>query len=147
LDFLSFILARRTLCRLSSHPDALQAMFTLRQNQIEALDQLSRESFVERMLVHLNRFFPEHCRALGDASMREAIDHGIERAETYGIVNERDVCLYIDLMFGFGRDFDTDPELPWAAEVLNDEQIAAPKQRINRLHEVALEEASRAGGG
>jgi len=122
-------------------------MLSLRQDQMDDMHALTRGVFVDRMVEHLNQFFPKHCAALGVSGVREAIDYGIERASSYGIVGERDVCLYIDLMFGFGKDFDTDPELPWAASVLNDERIAGAKQRINILHETAVREASQAGGG
>lgn len=125
-------------------------MITINPDQQAALNALSRENFVERVTTHLQRFFPQHCAALGPAGVREAIDRGIVRAGHYGIVGERDVVLYLDLMFAFGPDFDTDPNLPWAAAILTDERVPAPKQRINRLHDAALAhtaEASRANGG
>lgn len=125
-------------------------MIVINPEQQAALNALSRENFIERVTGHLQRFFPQHCAALGPDGVREAIDHGIDRAGGYGIVGERDVVLYLDLMFAFGRDFDTDPNLPWAAAILTDERIPAPKQRINRLHAAALAhtaDAAQAQGG
>lgn len=122
-------------------------MVTITAEQMAALDGLNRALYVERVTAHLTRFFPEHCTALGPAGLREAIDHGIARAASYGIIGERDVCLYLDLMVAFGRDFDQDPNLPWAAAILNDDAIPAPKQRINRLHDAALAHTARLAGG
>ena len=125
-------------------------MITITAEQMAALNALSRKQFITRATVHLQRFFPQHCATLGPAGVHAAIDYGIDRADGYGIVGERDVALYLDLMFAFGRDFDTDPALPWAAAILTDPRIPAPKQRINRLHDAALAhtaDAARAQGG
>jgi hypothetical protein len=37
---------------------------------------------------------------------------GVLRAKAYGIQAERDMVKYLNLMFVFGRDFDTEFELP-----------------------------------
>ena len=71
------------------------------------------------MLVHLRKFFPKQCAALGELQLRETIGHGIRRAAHYGITAKRDVCKYIDLMIVFGRDFDSDKRFRWAREILD----------------------------
>ena len=114
-------------------------MFNIRKEQLEALSQASLKSFEERMVTHLNKFFQPQCQALGDPKTRESIHYGIQRAKTYGIISERDVCLYIDLMFAFGRDFDKDPNYSLAAQILTDKSNSDPTQRINKLFETALE--------
>jgi hypothetical protein len=98
------------------------------------------------MVVHLNKFFPEHCAALKEAGTREAIRYSVTRAAHYQIVTERDVCKYTDLMFAFGRDFDQDPELPWAAAILNDENLKDPTGKINILYDEAMKHVRQAGG-
>lgn len=60
----------------------------------------------------------QQCNAMGEPQLRETIQYGIQRATAYGIVGNSDVCKYIDLMVVFGRDFDTAPRFPWAAEIL-----------------------------
>jgi hypothetical protein len=93
-------------------------MLTIRQAQFAVLSQLEVQKFEDWMLVHLKKFFPRQCAALGDTRLRETIQHGIERAAVYGLTSKRDVCKYIDLMIVFGRDFDTDRRYRWAGEIL-----------------------------
>ena len=111
----------------------------LRREQIEVFRELMSKRFEDRMVAHLERHFPEQCRALGEAGTREAIQYGIEQAASYRIVAERDVCKYIDVMFAYGRDFDTDPKLPWAGAILRDETLGGPRDRVDRLCSVAIE--------
>lgn len=119
-------------------------MFKIRKEQLEAFKRVAVDNYEDRMVVHLKKFFPEQCAELGYAKIRETIQYGIRRAASYGIVAERDVCLYLDIMFTFGRDFDKDSKFPWAQHILNNKALSDPTARINRLHDVALEHV-RAG--
>jgi len=119
--------------------DDTQKRPMIRQKQMEAFSQAAIQSFEDRMVIHLNEFFSEQCKALGEQKTREAIRYGIQRAAIYGIVSELDVCDYIDLMFAFGRDFDKDPQLPWAGQILNDLTIKNPTIKVNYLYDTAME--------
>ena len=119
-------------------------MFKIRKEQLDALSQASLKGFEERMVVHLNKFFQPQCRPLGEVKVREWIHYGIQRAKSYGIISERDVCKYIDLMFAFGRDFDKDRNYSLALQILTDEEITDPTQRINKLFDTALERLRQA---
>ena len=109
-------------------------MFNLRKQQHETIAQAERQRFEDWMVGHLNRFFPEHCVALGEDGVRQAIADGISRSENYGIISQRDVCKYTDMMFAYGRKFDENESLPWAAEILNDESLEGqPSKKMDRL--------------
>ncbi len=108
-------------------------MLTIRQDQKDVFQTVAENDFVERMLVHLNKFFPKHYEALGESNCRELVDQGIKNAATYDIVNERDVCKYIDLMVSFGVDFDKDPKLPWAGKMLKDESWKNASEKTDAL--------------
>jgi len=94
-------------------------MLKVRRTQIEVFSELSCARFEERMLTHLGQFFPTQCEALGQRQLGEIIQSGIRSAATYGIVAERDVCLYIDAMILSGRHSSIDHNLPWAQEILH----------------------------
>ncbi len=113
-------------------------MFTIRKEQMDAFSIPVNEDFKKWVFVHLTEFFPDQCRAIGDPAVSDAIMHGITRAQSYGIRHQADVCTYIDLMFVFGRDFDIDRHLPWAASILNDSSIVDSKARIDRLYDEAM---------
>ena len=102
-------------------------MLTIRKEQMAVFAQAEIRKFEDRVVIHLNKFFPRQCEALGDSKLRETIRYGIKRAATYGITAARDVRKYIDAMVALGRDFDTDRRLPWAGEILRARAISGIK--------------------
>jgi hypothetical protein len=121
-------------------------MLIIRKPQLEALGARHRSAFAARMGEHLQRFFPERCRALGAEGVAEAIEHGITRSALYGITSERDVCKYIDLMFVFGRDLDRAESHPWAARILARHATTAPGALVEALLDKAMRMMHRAYG-
>jgi len=109
----------------------------LRKAQIEALSRAVMKGFEDRMAAHLERFFPDDHALLGDVGVRAEIRRGIERAKRYGIVCERCVCKFLDVLFAFGRGFDTSVAFPWAAAILTDRRIADELLRAERLFQAA----------
>jgi hypothetical protein len=93
-------------------------MLIIRQAQFAVLSQNETRKFENWMSAHLYRFFPAECAAAGDDRVMETIRYGILRAAAHGVADKRDVCRYIDLMAVFGRDFDRDPKLRWASDIL-----------------------------
>lgn len=111
-------------------------MLKLREEQMLVLARASQQAFEDRALAHVHQYFTSRCEVLGTEGVREALQHGIERARSYGFTSERNLCKYLNLMFTFGLNFDLDPELPWAAELLG--LGGAPSRRMARLYETAL---------
>jgi len=121
-------------------------MPVIRNEQMDQLGKNEQKKFEDKMVVHLKEFFPDECREVGDDEVRQSIRYGVERAETYGITDERDVCSYIDVMYAFGPDFDKDPACSWAARILNDPDIEDGSQRADELHEEAIRQAAALEG-
>jgi hypothetical protein len=117
-------------------------MFTIRQAQMDRFAEASRQEFDDRMVAHVQRFFPDQYQAMGDAAARRLIRHGHARANGYGIVGEADVGRYITLVFGYGRDFDENE--PWAREVLADPVLTDPRTKMHCLYKAAVEHAQEA---
>jgi hypothetical protein len=109
-------------------------MFTLRKEHMDALAQATLDRFAADMYTHLKEAFPASCESMGEAGVQEQIQYGISKAKSYEIEMHRDICRYIDLMFTFGRDFDTDPKVEWAGRILNDHGIPDPATRIDQLY-------------
>lgn len=120
-------------------------MLKIRDEQIRALGLHSKEQFVHRAMAHLREHFPDPFQTMRHSDLRSLCDHGIERAGSYGIESQRDLCKYLSLMVVFGRDFDTDRRLPWAVETLNDPTLG-PMLRLNRVYADALEHADEGRG-
>jgi hypothetical protein len=107
-------------------------MLIINKEQMTALREKKRRDFVKRMVDYLQRTFPKQAGSLGDAGLREEIQHGMETADQYRMVSEREVARYIELMFYLGRDFDTSPQTPWATAILND-RFSSAANRLRRL--------------
>jgi len=112
-------------------------MLIIRDDQKEVLGNYMLKKFENALVDHLNQYFPEKCRALGETGVLENIRLGIERAKSYGIVIEYQVSLYINLMFTLGRNFDSDPDLPWAIETLKDPSLDGTSEKIETLCQLA----------
>ena len=112
-------------------------MLTIRKEQFAVFQQAASESFQDRMLSHINEFFPQSLEQHGELDIRELIAYGIQRAATYNFQLEPDVCNYIDLMIVFGRDFDRDPALAWASAILNDPALQGPSAKVAELQRAA----------
>lgn len=113
-------------------------MLIIRQEQMDEFIRKAAKNFEDWMVAHLMKFFPAECQILGDPGVRATIRYGIEKAERYGIATERGVCKYIDLMYALGQDFDTNPDLPWVQEILQDETLPDPEERMVRLCHIAI---------
>jgi len=68
---------------------------------------------------------------IGDEQLRVALRQAMERADTYGFTNRGPIRLYIELMFLYGNDFDTDPQYPSLGKVLN-----APGDQMLRAEQI-----------
>ena len=116
-------------------------MLVMRKEQMAALKQLAQHGFEAEMLDHLAGFSPRLFKLAGKEAMQRAISFGIERAKSYGFDLRGPVRLYLELMVLFGSHFDTDPQYPWAAEILADAKSASvpQAQRAERLYMKAVE--------
>jgi hypothetical protein len=120
---------------------------------MEAYREAAMRDFETRMVAHMGRFFPELAQAAGPPQLRELVRLGIERARPYGIVVERDVCKFVDLMLVLGPRFDE--ELAWARAILLQTE-RGPWRRLDEIFDRAdalaregesRDDASTPGGG
>lgn len=113
----------------------------IRSEQVQVFEQAAVRNFEDRMIEHLREFVPRHFKMLEEADFRKIIQYGWERAKSHRLTSERSVRIYIQLVLMLGSSFDSDPQMPWAAEILNDESIQDETERIDRLHDKAWDYA------
>jgi hypothetical protein len=107
----------------------------VRNAQLQALGQVSARAFEDEMLMHLAAFSPPLYKAVKEDRLRETIRLGVARAAKYGFTQRGPVRLYLELMLLFGSDFDTDPQYPWAGQVLQDEAFGPEMRRADYLYQ------------
>ncbi len=95
-----------------------ESMLVIRSSQLAVLGRLGWKSFESEMWAHLREHFPIDCDLMGEVQAREVIRYGIERADAHGFTTRSQMRRYIDLSLSLGTDFDRDPQLPWAAQIL-----------------------------
>jgi hypothetical protein len=122
-------------------------MLEIREEQLTAFEQAALKNFEDQMVEHLKEFTPQHCEVIGEAGVRHVIRLGMARSKKkYGLTNQGPVRFYIELMFMFGSDFDTDPLLPWVAEILNDTTTPDQMVRAERLYGTLMDYVEKVAG-
>lgn len=112
-------------------------MLTIRKEQLAAFGKPALKAFEGHVVVHVKKYFPGECEKLGAEKVQEFVQFGTQKAATYGIVAERDVCKYIDFMMVYGREFDVDPKLPWASSILKKQTLKNSTTKIDHLYKAA----------
>ena len=118
----------------------------IRDEQMKVFEQAALRSFEDEMVKHIKQFAIKHSEIIGDQGVREVVRMGIERAKKHGLTNRGPVRFYIELMFMLGSDFDTDPQYPWAGEILNDPGIVDQMERADRLYDKAMNYVEKVAG-
>lgn len=112
-------------------------MLEIRTEQMKAFQLAGIRMFEDRMVAHLEDFAPSHFKILEEADIRKAIRFGMARAQDHGFTTERNLRLYIEKIFMLGSGFDSDPQFPWAAEILGDHTSLSDDRRMDRLSDTA----------
>ena len=124
-------------------PPAAPSVLIIRDSQIAAFEAEMRRSFERRAAEHLARL--PGC-AVGPEQAGPLVARGIARAAAYGIVAERDVVLFLELMARLGEDFDERPGLAWARALLASAALT-PSARMQRVFDAAVRSAAEGGRG
>src|SRR4029450_5072165 len=121
-------------------------MLEIRSEQMTAFEQAALIAFEDEMVEHLKNFSPQHCEVMGESRVRSVIQLGMARARTYGFTNRGPARFYLEMMFMFGTDFDSDPLLPWVLTILNDPATPDQMVRADRLYEGLMDYAEKVAG-
>jgi len=115
-------------------------MLTIRKEQFDEIGRRLAHRWEDTMVLHLETFFPERCAELGEQGVRDAIELGQKKAAKYDIHTERDICKFLNFMFALGFDFDTDPEYPWAKEILTNPVYTRSNLKMHLMEKAAYGE-------
>jgi hypothetical protein len=111
----------------------------IRPTQMDEMREKRRHDFVQKLVAHVQGYFPEAYRNLGHDEIVRIVDYLVNRAEQHGLRTEQELCHYVNLAFIFGRDFDEDSNLPWAGAILKAPDIRTSADRVHHLLEAAHE--------
>ena len=98
------------------------------------------------MVDHLAKFSPPLWRVAGEQPWRAVVRWGIARAEAWGWQLRGPIRLYLELMLLFGSHFDSDPQYPWAGDILRNKSAVSEFQRAEWLWEKTLDYQAKVAG-
>lgn len=110
-------------------------MLVIRSDQMKILEAAMVRNFEGRVMRHLRRSFAPYVGSMGTEELAALIRHGVNKADAYGIARELDVVTFVEFMVRYGRAFYSDPNLPWAVQVLQDQTLGGP-EKISKLKEL-----------
>jgi len=107
----------------------------IRPEQMKTFEQTARIPFEDEMVTHSKEFTPRLCEVLGEKQLRVALRYAMDRANGYEFTFRGPLRLFIEMMFLFGSAFDTDPQYPWASQILRspDDQMRRAEQLFNKI--------------
>jgi len=117
-------------------------MFQLREPHLQAFQKVAYSNFEERAIAHFRKCFPSKTRELSDDDLRNRLHAAQTRAHRYGLASEKQIIQFVDTGFLSGENFDSDPQLSWPGEVLNDPAKSAD-ERAARLYQRAIKESKQ----
>ncbi|EYF06144.1 hypothetical protein [Chondromyces apiculatus] len=120
-------------------------MFLVRDTQVRAFEQIALTEFEDEMVRHCRESSPHRCRLLSEAALRRAIQGALEGASRHGFTHRGPARLYVDLTFLLGSGFDSDPQVPWAAEALGEAGLGQ-SYRAEALHREVCAYLEEIGG-
>jgi hypothetical protein len=121
-------------------------MLVIRKEQLDVLTQSLMQGFEDEMVEHLAEFSPPLFKAIKEEQMRKVVRFGFEKCDKYGFTLRGPMRLYLEMMLLFGSHFDTDPQYPWAAEILFDRHSVAQMQRADWLYEKIVDYQEKVSG-
>lgn len=92
----------------------------IREAQFEALQNALTAKVEMEFVEQCYKFSPPLCKAAGDRGVLQTVRNGMERAQSYSFSDKDHIQFYIEMMLVLGSEFDSDPQFPWAAEILQD---------------------------
>jgi len=98
----------------------VRPMLLIRAAQMAAFYDVAVEKYVADSLPRIQRRFAADYARLGRGGVEALVREGVARARRYAVEADAEVDRFIDLMLTVGVDFDSRPEMEWAANILED---------------------------
>ena len=109
----------------------------IRHEQMLTLAERARETFISLQAARLRSVFSQETATLDSVALRSLVESAFNRAQSYGVVNEQDVELFLDCTLLLAPDFDYNPRFPWAGESLNDAHLTGT-EKMSVIHDHLL---------
>ena len=113
-------------------------MFVIRNEHMDALRPAPDQSFVQEMVAHVRNCFPDKTANQNDVALTKYIETAINKARTYLLYGEQDLCRLINISMIHGLDWEASEDRRWLHEGLMNPSWGSPSQRLMRVHRQCL---------
>ncbi len=117
-------------------------MLTIRNEQMQILENEVRLQFHQRLLALLRDNLPQRTKQYDDSEMLRRIAAADKKAGSYGITSERGIAKFVALSFLAGPNFDEGPK---ARRFLTYPRVE-PHHKIDTLFDYLVERSQQAEG-
>ena len=105
----------------------------IRPQQMEAFQETVHSQFEEQMAAHVQRLAPELASAAKHEGVRVFVGSTIAAAHDAGFHNRECVRFFVESALVLGHRFATDPQYPWAQEIIGDPELTDEDLRADIL--------------
>lgn len=102
----------------NNNADVYRTLLNITGNRHEILRKLLNGD-LQNAAAQLHELFPKKAEVIGPQCLHELVKLGKRNAARYGIRDEGCLLVFVVLMYSLGAGFDTDPQFPWATEILS----------------------------
>lgn len=114
-------------------------MLIIRDKQMEELKEGQRQQLENDLVRHLCEVLPENFGDRNKNNVLMIVRQGIESAALYNFVSRHCIQKYVELTATLGDNFDCNPDLAWAGEILNNPTVISSNLRMIQLYARALQ--------
>jgi hypothetical protein len=93
-------------------------MLTIRKEQMAAFERHLVARFETRLRRHSRSEFKAQTDGMTEEQLGAFIASSLQRGRSYGLTTERELTLFVDLLFLNSLNFDLAPERKWARTIL-----------------------------
>ncbi|MBK1694021.1 hypothetical protein CKO09_04630 [Chromatium weissei] len=109
-------------------------MLIIRAEQLAAFQQAATTSFENKLFAHIQTATPILSAKMGETTLRLEIQQAMKNAAQYELTERAAIRLFVELRFLLGSAFESDPQYPWIASILNNKEMSQTK-KVKQLYE------------
>ena len=118
-------------------PDSL---LVIRNEQMKVFTDENERRWVIKCL---QADYPEDTSAMGAPALGRLVERAQAKAHAHGFRDPQEVRKYTRVAFLLGADFESDPQLGWARQILTSRRFKLPLSRLRALEDATLRHLSK----
>jgi len=115
-------------------------MLVIRKEQREVFKDNQKQKFIKKTAVFLKKKYPEKTKTITDSALSQLVNSSIGKAHEYCIKSGNGVIAFIEFMFTLSFDFDINPKMKWAQDILKDTTLNESNKIMLIINKIQIKE-------